>query len=134
MAEYLSPTNEELTTEEKRKLFAFRNNMTLMNYSKIKLNKTCSCGKMETLEHIYSCKRFNKEESEILFEILYSKNIKNQIKVFRRLEKALENRENIAKIENVHVTFWSPLLFVVFFINIYIFPVFKTSFELVGKS
>ena len=46
MAEYLSPTNKELTTEEKRKLFAFRNNMTLMNYSKTKLNKTCGCGKM----------------------------------------------------------------------------------------
>ena len=101
MAEYLSPSNKELTTEEKRKLFALRNNMTLMNYSKTKLNNTCSCGKIETLEHIYYCKRLNKDESEIPFENLYSKNIKNQIKVYRRLEKALENREIITKIVNI---------------------------------
>ena len=45
MAEYLSPLNSELTIEEKRKLFGIRNDMILMNFSKSKLNKICSCGR-----------------------------------------------------------------------------------------
>ena len=98
MAEYLSPLNSELTIEEKRKLFAIRNDMILINFSKLKMDKTCSCGIIETLEHIYSCKSLNSEENEVPFQNIYSKNIKNQIESFRRMEKALEIRENIRQI------------------------------------
>ena len=93
MAEYLSPLNSEFTIEEKRKLFGIRNDMILMNFSK--QNKICSCGKNETLEHIYSCKSLNNEENEIPFQNIYSKNIKNQREAFRRMEIALKSREKI---------------------------------------
>ena len=97
IAEYLSPSNSELTIEERRKLFGIRNDMILMNLSKPKMNKICSCGIIENLEHIYSCKTLNSEEIEVPFQNIYSKNKKNQIIAFRRMEKALNIRENNIK-------------------------------------
>ena len=82
IAEYLSPSNSELTIEERRKLFGIRNDMILMNLSKPKMNKICSCGIIENLEHIYSCKSLNSKKIEVPFQDIYSKNTKNQINTF----------------------------------------------------
>ena len=95
MAEYLSPCNSELTIEEKQNLFAIRNRMTKFEQKSIKIHQTCVCGKIESIEHFYTCELLNKEEIEISFQNIFSKNIKNQIEIFRRIQKALKNRESI---------------------------------------
>ena len=95
MAEYLSPCNTELSIEEKQKLFAIRNQMTNFEMKSYEKPQNCVCGKIESIEHFYSCEILNKEENEISFQNIYSNNIKNQIKIFRRIQNVLQNRENI---------------------------------------
>ena len=95
MADYLSPCNTELTIEEKQQLFAIRNRMTSFEQKFYKTPQTCVCGEIESIEHYYSCELLNKEEIEISFQNIFSKNIKNQIEIFRRIQKALNNRESI---------------------------------------
>ena len=38
--------------------------------------QNCVCGKIESLEHFYSCELLNKEENKISFRIIYSNIIK----------------------------------------------------------
>ena len=94
MAEYLLPTNIELSIEEKRKMFAVRNKMVDIpaNFPKSKNENKCFCGQEETMDHIYICEILNKENPVIKFEEIYSRNIVNQNEVFRRFEKNLEVR------------------------------------------
>ena len=95
MAEYLSPCNTELSIEEKQKLFAIRNQMTNFEMKSYEKPQNCVCGKIESIEHFYSCEILNKKENEISFQNIYSNNIKNQIKIFRRIQNVLQKRENI---------------------------------------
>ena len=90
MAEYLSPCNTELSIEEKQKLFAIRNQMTNFEMKFNEKPQNCFCGKIESIEHFYSCEFLNKEENEISFQNIYSNNIKNQIKIFRRIQNVLQ--------------------------------------------
>ena len=34
--------------------------------------QNCVCGKIESIEHFYSCELLNKEENKISFRIIYS--------------------------------------------------------------
>ena len=95
MAEYLSSCNNELSIQEKQNLFAIRNRMTNFEKKFYEKPNNCVCGKIESIEHFYSCESLNKEENEISFQNIYSNNIRNQIEILRRIQNALKNRENI---------------------------------------
>ena len=69
--------------------------MTKFEQKSNKIHQICVCGKIESIEHFYTCELLNKEEIEISFQNIFSKNIKNQIEIFRRIQKALKNRESI---------------------------------------
>ena len=102
MADYLLPTNEKLTIEEKRNLFAIRNRMVdiCSNFSKSEVKPTCVCGEIETMKHVYICEILNEKtvQSEV-YENIYNGNIRKQIEVFRKFEENL-NKYNILKKEN----------------------------------
>ena len=99
MSEYLLPSNSELTIDEKRKLFEFKNKMTNIpnNFPKSDVKTICYCGSIEDMEHIYQCELINtKSDDNILpYQKIYSGNINEQIKVFRKMENNLKTRENM---------------------------------------
>ena len=99
MAEYLLPYNEQLSIEEKRRLFSARNKMVNIrsNFSKTNVSIKCFCGQNENMEHLYRCKMTNIDEVELLpYEKIYSGTIGEQIQIFRKLEKNLELREEFS--------------------------------------
>ena len=71
MAEYLLPWNRSLSNEQKLQVFAIRNRMIDLpcnfpiNDDKVR----CSCGEIETMEHIYNS---NSNSGEILFDKNYN--------------------------------------------------------------
>ena len=96
MSEYLQPYNGVLSIDEKRKLFSFRNKMTDIpsNFPKTKTVEKCWCGKNEDMAHIYECKMLNTDEKMIPYQKIYCGTISEQVEVFRRMNKSIENREN----------------------------------------
>ena len=54
MAEYLLP-NEEFSISEKRRIFSIRNRMVNIenSFRGKKIRKTCPCGQIEDMKHIY---------------------------------------------------------------------------------
>ena len=64
MAQYLLPNSTGLPIEDKRKIFSIRNRMIELSTnfpSKSKIEQ-CVCGKIEEMEHIYSCNLLNKKQ------------------------------------------------------------------------
>ena len=77
MSEYFLPSNE-LSIEDKRKLFSIRNKMYPIssNFCSKKNNTSkCICQTIEDMEHIYICKRLNKEEPQVEYEKLFCGNM-----------------------------------------------------------
>ena len=58
MADYLMPNEEDLSIENKRKIFEIRNHMVDIptNLSSSKICVKCSFCENENMEHIYQCK------------------------------------------------------------------------------
>ena len=88
MAEYLSPICTRIGIEEKRKMFAIRNNMVDIRSNKISRNEIvkCICGERETQKHIYECKMLNSEENPVEYEKIFNGRIEEQIEVFKRFD------------------------------------------------
>ena len=99
MSEYLQPYNEELSIDERRRLFSFRNKMADIpsNFPKTNFFEKCRCGENEDMAHIYECKMLNIEESKIPCQQIYCGTISEQVQIFRRMVKSIENRENMSK-------------------------------------
>ena len=79
MGECLLPNNN-LTIEQKQRLFAVRNKMVEKpsHFSSGDNNILCICGDKEILSHIYSCDILNESEKETLpYEKVYSGNVLN---------------------------------------------------------
>ena len=95
MAEYLMPYNWKLHIEEKRKMFETRNKMTRIQNNFGNKEEKCLCGAIEDMAHIYYCKSLNQNESKIIYEKIYNKNLKSQIEVFQRFMKNLETRKSV---------------------------------------
>ena len=95
----VSQSGPSVAIEEKRKLFAIRNKMINIaaNFPKHKNIEKCICGESENLEHLYTCKSYNNEISEIPYKNIYSKNMHHQIEIFRKMEKILNQREKVVK-------------------------------------
>jgi hypothetical protein len=94
MAEYLMPSNSNLTIEQKRYIFEMRNRMTpiLSNFSSKEIISKCVCGLSETMEHIYKSQFWNTESEKILYEIIYSENISEIKKIYQHFKVSFENR------------------------------------------
>ena len=101
MAEYLLPTNEKLTIDEKRRLFAVKNKMTNIpnNFQKTKSENVCFCRKREDMKHIYECGIYNEEEVMLNYEEIYNGDINDQIEIFRKFEENYRKRELLKNIE-----------------------------------
>ena len=93
MAQYLSP-NSIFEIKEQTKIFEMRNKMTNIpaNFSG-KSEKSCLCGEIETMKHIYVCKHLNKEKIEVNYEKIYESNLKNMKIIVNRFEANMIERE-----------------------------------------
>ena len=63
------------------------------NFPKAKEETICFCGKIENMNHIYECEMLDCEKERVSYGKIYSGDINEQIEVFRRMEKHLENRK-----------------------------------------
>ena len=93
MAQYLSPNNI-FEIKDQTKIFEMRNKMTNIpaNFSG-KSEKSCICGEIESMNHIYVCKKLNKEEIEVKYENIYESNLKNMKMIVNRFEANMKERE-----------------------------------------
>ena len=71
MSEYLTPSNKNLTVDEKRKMFAIKNRMVDIpaNFPQGRTAKLCFCGENEDMRHIYNCEILNQKEKQYFREI-----------------------------------------------------------------
>ena len=58
-----------------------------------KSEKSCICGEIESMKHIYVCKKLNKEEIEVKYENIYESNLKNMKMIVDRFEGNMKERE-----------------------------------------
>ena len=98
MADYLLPSNDALTVENKQKLFSIRNRMIDIpsNFQKSDEKSLCFCGEQENMKHVFDCEILNegKPISEN-YENVFNGNIGTQIRIFRQFEENLKKREII---------------------------------------
>ena len=97
MADYLHPSNNYLTIDQKRKMFSVRNRMIKIesNFPKQNLKNYCYCGKEENMTHIYNCELLNKKKPNIPYERLFFGNITHQIEVFERFDENFKKWEEL---------------------------------------
>ena len=71
------------------------------NIPKSDVKTRCFCGMIEDMNHIYECELFNTNNHKNILpcDKIYSGNITEQITVFRKMEKNLEEREDMRKHE-----------------------------------
>ena len=97
MAEYLMPNHQNITIDEQRSIFALRNRMVYIpsNFPNGKNEEImCPCGQIETMNHIYSCKLWSKENVNPQYELIFSDLISEQVKVNKKFNLNYQEREN----------------------------------------
>ena len=79
----------------------------------------CVCGQPENMTHIYNCKTLNSDELQTKYEKIYSDNVEDIEKVYKRLKRNMQEREILQKQkqEESHVTFFGPLFSVPSIVN-----------------
>ena len=92
MAEYLQPTNDKLSIDEKQRLFSIRNRIFEIssNFSKSNAKTICLCCETENMKHIFVCEILNEETVQNeLYENIYNGNItaKNILEILRKCEE-----------------------------------------------
>ena len=97
MADYLMPSEENLTIEDKRYIFAMRNRMIIIptNFPSKNLNQNENCricGVRETMDHLYSCK-WDQENNKIKYENIFGDNLKTMKTVYNQFKSKYEKRE-----------------------------------------
>ena len=98
MAEYLKPTDTELTTENRRRIFEIRIMMVDISSNFLSSEENehkCVCQKSENMEHIYYCETLNSNKLEEMYEQIFNGSLDQQIAVFQRFEEIFENRRKI---------------------------------------
>ena len=96
MAEYLLPTNQILSINEKQEMFEVKNRMKNIpaNYPKPNEEYLCECGKREDMSHIYNCELLNNRNCpDLEYDRLYIGTISEQIQIFRHFEENYKRRE-----------------------------------------
>ena len=97
MAEYLMPNFENLSIDDKRKIFEIRNRMLPIpdNFPLgMEEKRRCWCGEIENTNHIYVCKYWSKENEKTSFQKMYTDDISQLKKVFTQFELSYNMREN----------------------------------------
>ena len=104
MADYLMPNEENMTISDKRYIFSMRNRMLYLPHnfpSKETIeNLTCSCGEPEDMKHVYICKLWNQKKEEDEYEMIFTDNLKEQTKVYKRFKVNYEERETYKNEKN----------------------------------
>ena len=100
MSQYLLP-NDILEIEDQKQIFEIRNKMTNIAVNYGKKEQICICGEIETMEHIYNCKKLNNRELNVKYENIYAENLKNMKIILSRFkENMLKRNENLQVIQN----------------------------------
>ena len=101
MADYLLP-NGEFSITEKRQIFSIRNRMVNIenNFRGKHIRKTCLCGNIEDMNHIYTCKLYNQEKEMIEYEEIFGEDLRSMRKRFNRFQNNLEKREQNLKLND----------------------------------
>ena len=97
MADYLLPSNQNISLDEQRSIFAIRNRMVNipLNFPNGKEVEECPCGQIEDMKHIYQCKLWNQENemNKPNYEQIFSDNISEQVKVNKNFMMNYQVRE-----------------------------------------
>ena len=97
MADYLLPSNQSISLDEQRSIFAIRNRMVIIpsNFPNGKEVEICPCGQIEEMKHIYQYKlwRKDKEMNKPKYEQIFSDNISEQVKVNKNFMMNYQARE-----------------------------------------
>ena len=88
-------------------MFAMRNKMTNIpaNYNRNMEQEKCVCDKLEDMSHIYECKILNSDEVCTKYENIYSDNIENIQKVYKRFKINMNKREIYKNQKRNHETY-----------------------------
>jgi hypothetical protein len=95
MADYLMPNPENLSIDDKRSIFEMRNRMVALpnNFSREKTKKSCICGNIENMEHVYLCTNLNKEKANIPYDSIFKDDVGQQLEVCKRFKLNFEHVE-----------------------------------------
>ena len=75
IAEYFLPIYRNIDIEDRRTMFSIRNNMLDIPDNFGDHSKICICESLESMKHLYECKKMNENEAEISFEKIYNGNV-----------------------------------------------------------
>ena len=102
MSEYLMPNNENLSIDDKRKIFEIRNEMVFIpaNFSSSEKIEKCICGEKEDMRHIYSCKYLNNNEEVIPYEEILKEDVELKSKAHKGFKNNMERREKLRNMNN----------------------------------
>ena len=73
------------------------------NFRGNNIRKTCICGGIEDMKHIYSCKIYSTEKEKIEYEYVYGEDIRKIRKVYQIFRKNYEMREQKMKNYNPRI-------------------------------
>ena len=97
MSDYLMPNSSGLSVTGQRYIFSVRNKMIFLpaNFplNMKETNMKCACGDKEDMRHVYVCTHWNTEREEIEYDMIYTDNISQIVKVYKRFEKNYQTRE-----------------------------------------
>ena len=83
------PNSSGLTVTEQRYIFSVRNRMIYLpeNFPLKQKITNCACGDMEDMRHVYICTYWNIEKEEIEYDRIFTDNISQMVKVYKRLSE-----------------------------------------------
>ena len=95
MAQYLMPDQENLSVEDKRRIFEIRNRMLpfAANFPSNEIVEKCWCGEDEDMKHIYMCEYLTSETVKTPYEMIFSENVSKQKKVYKQFELNYDRRK-----------------------------------------
>ena len=93
MADYLMPNYENLSIEDRRRIFEIRNRMLPIsdNFPVKNVEEKCWCGGKEDTRHIYNCWKDVHDKDD--FEMIYTDNLPKLVKVYKTFEVMFKRRE-----------------------------------------
>ena len=95
MADYLMPNSSGLTVSEQRYIFNVRNRMIYLpeNFPLKQKTTNCACGDLEDMRHVYTCTYWNTEKEEIEYDRIFTDNISQLAKVYKRFQQNYQKKE-----------------------------------------
>ena len=99
MSDYLLPNLYIQSNEDKKLLYALRNQMFQLNEDSFQnKNKLCLCGKEEeNITNLYNCQLLNTNKIKYPYEKIYNGTCFEQSEIIKRIKLSLSNREKLRK-------------------------------------